>query len=98
MENITPEMCAQHQLVMDERFARDKERIVKLEGNQSRIEILTVQMGEILKNQTETLKTHGTRLDHLESRPGQWWDKVISGIIAAVTGGLISALIALVLK
>lgn len=98
METITPEICLQHQRVMDERFARDKERLEKLEDNQDRIEILTIQMGEILKNQNETLKNHTTRLEHLESRPGGLWDKVVSGIIAAVTGGLAAALMGLIIR
>lgn len=98
METVTPEVCLQHQRVMDERFARDKERIQKLEDNQSRIEILTVQMGEILKNQNDAIKNHTTRLEHLESRPGGLWDKVVGGIIAAVTGGLAAALMGLLIR
>lgn len=98
MDNIAPEICAEHQKVIDERFARDKERIETLEDNQKRIELLTVQMGEILKNQNEAIKNHSSRLEHLESRPGGLWDKVVSGIIAAVTGGLAAALMALIVR
>lgn len=98
METVTPDICLQHQRVMDERFARDKERLEKLENNQDRIEVLTIQMGEILKNQTETLKSHTSRLEHLERRPGGLWDKVVSGFIAAITGGLAAALMALIIR
>ena len=98
METVSPEICAQHQQVMDERFARDKERIEKLEDNQSRIEILTVQMGEILKSQNEALKNHTGRLERLEGRPGGLWEKVVSGIVAAVTGGLAAALMAVIIR
>ena len=98
MDNIAPEICAEHQKVIDERFARDKERIETLEDNQKRIELLTVQMGEILKNQNEAIKNHSSRLEHLESRPGGLWDKVVSGIIAAVTGGLAAAFMALIVR
>ena len=98
MDTVTPDICLQHQRVMDERFARDKERLEKLEDNQSRIEILTVQMGEILKNQNEAIKNHTSRLEHLESRPGGLWDKVVSGLIAAVTGALAAAIMALIVR
>lgn len=98
MESVTPDICLQHQRVMDERFARDKERLEKLEDNQQRIEILTVQMGEILKNQNEAIQNHSTRLEHLESRPGGLWEKVVNGIVAAIAGGLAAALLALVMK
>ena len=98
METVTPELCAQHQQIMDERFARDKERIETLEDNQKRIELLTVQMGEILKNQNEAIHNHTGRLERLESRPGGLWDKAVSGIIAAVTGGLAAALMALIIR
>ena len=98
MEPITSGLCAEHQKVIDERFARDKERIETLEDNQKRIELLTVQMGEILKNQNEAIKNHTSRLENLESRPGGLWDKVVSGMIAAVTGGLAAALMGLIIR
>lgn len=98
MESVNQEVCAQRGKVYDERFARDKERLDKLDNKQDRIETLTVQMGEILKNQNKAIDNHDARITTLEHRPGGMWDKIVSGIIAAVTGGLISALIALILK
>ena len=55
-------------------------------------------MGEILKNHNEAIKNHTSRLEHLESRPGGLWDKVVSGIIAAVTGALAAAFMALIIR
>ena len=44
-----------------------------------------------LKTQGETLEKQGKRLEQLERKPTDLWDKVIAASISAVVGGLIGA-------
>lgn len=69
MEQVTSDICDTRRRVMDERFARDKERLDRQEDKQDRLETLTVQMGEILKNQNKAIESHDVRITTLEHRP-----------------------------
>jgi hypothetical protein len=76
----------------DERFARDLERIQKSEENIDKITVLTVQMGEILKQNNSRLDSHSTRLDCLEQKPEKFLDKMsvaLISLICTVIGGII---------
>lgn len=77
-------VCAEHEKLCDERFARDKERIEKLEDLTGKIGECNIRLTGIAEQHDAKLKDHESRLDELERRPGNLWDKVISGIIAAV--------------
>jgi hypothetical protein len=75
--------CEERGKRYDERFDRDLRRIEKLEDLTAKISECNVKLSEIIKTNNEKLGDHEKRLDAIESRPTQWWDKVISGIIAA---------------
>ena len=47
-----------------------------------------------LQTQGETLKKQGDRLEAVEKKPGDLWDKVIAAAISAIVGGVIGAVIA----
>lgn len=76
-------VCAEHEKLCDERFARDKERIEKLEALTGKIGECNIRLTGIAEQHDATLKDHETRLDELENRPTQMWDKLIAGLIAA---------------
>ncbi|MEI6580145.1 MAG: hypothetical protein WCN92_11895 [Eubacteriales bacterium] len=78
--------------IEDERFARDLERIQKSEENIDKITVLTVQMGEILKQNNTRLDSHSTRLDCLEQHPAKLLDKLsvaVIGLVCSIIGGII---------
>ena len=105
MEQVTPDLCRAHQQTMDERFSRDKERLDAMdrkheeaERRQEQIEKLSVQMGEMLKNHDDRLADHGKRIDHLENKPADIWDRVVVTAVTGVVSAIIGALAALLLK
>jgi len=91
---MNDQYCAEHEKLCDERFARDKADIDELKKLTSKMSECSIKLSEIAKQHTEKLKDHEGRLDDLESRPGNLWDKVVAGVIAAA----VAALMGLVLK
>ena len=91
MENVSKAAFDGRSQVVDERFARDKERIDTLESNLKIISDLTIRMGEILDNNNKRLTDHERRLDKQESKPSAWLDRIISGVLGAVIAALVAA-------
>lgn len=77
-------VCAEHEKLCDERFARDKHDIDELKQLTRKVSECSIKLSGIAEQHNEKLKDHESRLDELERRPGNLWDKVIAGIIAAV--------------
>lgn len=90
---VTESLCAARRQVDDERFNRDKERIEKTEKLLDKLTECQIQNSEILKNHHDQLADHEKRLDEIEHQPKVWWDKVISGIIAAAVAFLTGVLL-----
>ena len=91
--------------LIDERFARDKERICSHEEHMEKqdkqitdLEKLTIEMGELIKKHDERLVDHGNRLHSIEERPAKNWGAMQTAAISAVTSGFVAAIMALVLK
>ena len=91
--------------LIDERFARDKERICSHEEHMEKqdkqindLEKLTIEMGELIKKHDERLVDHGKRLHSIEERPAKNWGVVQTAAISAITSGVVAAIMALVLK
>lgn len=91
--------------LIDERFARDKERIVNHEehmkeqdGDIRDLKELTIEMSQLLKRHDERLGKHEDRLTAIEERPAKNWTAVQTAAISAVTSGLVAAVMALILK
>lgn len=76
-------VCAEHEKLCDERFARDKHDIDELKQLTRKVSECSIKLSGIAEQHNEKLKDHESRLDELERRPGNLWDKVIAGIIAA---------------
>lgn len=106
MDNFVNEgICAERHTNANDRFARDKERIDKVETHQAeqdersqKIEILTVQTAEILKTHDEKIESYGQRIGVLENKPAKLWEKLQYAIIGALASGFVAALLASLLK
>lgn len=104
-EYVVEEVCAERHKVVDERFSRDKQDIEDVKRSledkderQRKIEQLTVEMGQMLKNHDRLLENHDKRLETLESKPSQIWDKIQGAFIGAVVTGLVAAILATIIK
>jgi hypothetical protein len=94
MEPVSKEAFDGRCKLDDERFARDKERIQKAEDNIEKITTLTLQMGEIIKQNNTKLDDHEQRLDTLEGRPSAWLDRIIAAVVGAIITGAVAAALA----
>ena len=91
--------------LIDERFARDKERISNHEDHMEKqdkqindLEKLTIEMGELIKKHDERLVDHGRRIQSIEDKPAKNWTAMQTAAISAVTSGIVAAVLALILK
>ena len=79
--------------VCDERFARDKERINGCETALDRLAGLVAELTGIVRANTESNADHEKRLRTLESRGGQWLDKIIAGVLGALVAAFAAYLL-----
>lgn len=77
----------------DERFRRDNKRIGDAEDGLDRLTTLVTELAGIVKANTESNADHEKRLRAIESRGGQWLDKILAAGIGAVIAALVSFLI-----
>ena len=83
--------------LIDERFARDKERIeeherhMKQQDDERRdLKETMIRMGELLDKYDEKLESHEKRIDAIEQKPGRRWDMVIDKIITVIVAGFVA--------
>lgn len=95
---------AERQKRMDERFARDRNDIEKLEKDQEenedrtrKLEELNIKMGQILKNHEDKLINHDQRINKLESVASARWNQIVSYLLAGVAGAIAAAAVKLIL-
>lgn len=86
--------------LIDERFARDKERIESHEkhmdeqdSERREIKELTIRMGELLSKHAEMLGNHEKRIEVIEQKSSRRWDMVIDKVINAVVAACVAWLI-----
>ena len=85
---VSEQLCTEGRTIEEERFRRDKERLDKLDPLMEKLSTCTVQNAQIIKHHEEKLTEHERRIDNIEHRPGNWWDKAITGLIAAAVAAL----------
>ncbi len=85
--------CELMQKLYDERFTRDKERIEHIEDLTTKVSECNIKLSEMVKAHNDKLADHDKRLDDIENRPTALWDKVISGVIAAVVAFLMGVVL-----
>ena len=99
MENtVSKDMHEGRCKIEDERFARDKERLDGMQDNLEKVTTLTVQMGEILKQNNDKIENHDKRLTAIECKPSKMVETVKTSAIVLMVGALITAIAALIFK
>lgn len=83
--------------LIDERFARDKERIESHErhmdeqdAERRELRELSIRMGELLDKHDEKLGNHEKRIEAMEQKPSRRWDMVIDKVINAVVAACVA--------
>lgn len=83
--------------LIDERFARDKERIEyherhmdEQDAERRELRELSVRMGELLDKHDEKLGNHEKRIEAIEQKPSRRWDMVIDKIITVIVAGFVA--------
>lgn len=97
-ETVSKEVWEERSRAMEERFMRGRERLNKMDEQVEKISALTIQMGEILKQNNEKLSNHDKRIVALESRPSKWFDRILSGLVGALATGIGAAAAALLFR
>ena len=80
----------------DERFARDKQRLSKLEDAFEVTSKLDVKLGLIVEQLQKGKEQHEQRISSLEQKPARRWELVVTTLIASMVGGVAGFVIALV--
>lgn len=93
-ENFNKGLCNERHHNIDKLFARDDERIKEQEKTQQELSRAIIQITELLKQQTKQVDMFATKLDMLSQKPGVWFERIISGILAAVIAGVVSIVFA----
>lgn len=88
MDKLNPNAEPLH--ICDERFARDKDRLDRMEKIQQDLVGIINRLTYLQENQSKQLEKMEERVVVMEKRPSGYWDKLVTGIIAAVTSGVIS--------
>lgn len=95
---ISKDVCDAKMNMYDERCMRQDKQLDKYDENLAKLNEVSIQLNQMIAIHTDEIKNHGQRITQLEHRPGRLWDKLIGGVIGAVSGGFAAAVIALVLK
>lgn len=96
------------EIIMEQRITKVEEsvksahlRINQIESMQREIRDLTLSVntlaGSVGRLCTD-VNDQGTRLDNIENRPGQKWDKIVDMVTGAAVGGVIAFLLSQLLR
>jgi anti-sigma-K factor RskA len=87
------EVDEERQRRMDERFARDKERLDRVEITNEDLKQLTARMGVILENQEKQIANHEKRLADMESKPARRWDIIVNSALQWLAVAVMAAVV-----
>lgn len=87
------EVDEERQRRMDERFARDKDRLDRLEITNEDLKQLTARMGVILENQAKQLDDHGRRIECIEGKPARRWDVIVNAALQWLVVAVLAAIV-----
>ena len=86
---------------VEDTLGRMASEIMDLQEVQSDIRALALSVNSLageVKHLVEDMCKTTQRVDRMESKPAQRWDRLIEAIIVAAVGGLIGYMIAMILK
>ncbi len=75
--------------VVDERFARDKERIDSQEEDMRKVQALTIEMALLNKKHDEQIDKHEQRITRLERQPADQYGKIKTSVVTAIVSGAV---------
>lgn len=81
-ENALKTHIESQEKMCEERFARDKERIDRIEEKFEDISTCNTKLTCLIEKYDGILDAHEDRLKALEQRPNAWFDKFITAIIS----------------
>lgn len=87
---VTKDAFAGRCALDDERFTRDKERIESLEDAMREVSKLSVEIGQMVKQQAAEAKEQKCRVEELEKKPSIWWDRLLQWLLSAVVSGIVA--------
>lgn len=84
----------------DNRIRVSEHRLKDVEEAQAAINKLTISVHEMaisLKHMVEEQKEQSKRLDMLEGKPGKKWEKASDTVMTTIIGGLVGAIVTIVI-
>ncbi len=96
MEYMNQEICLERQKVMEERLGRDKERLERLEKLYDAINIQNTNIEKLvieLRHINSSVSSHEERITAIEEQPKSRLSQMITSLISALTGGIVSIII-----
>ncbi|MBE6551575.1 MAG: hypothetical protein E7665_05500 [Ruminococcaceae bacterium] len=96
MEYMNQEICLERQKVMEERLGRDKERLERLEKLYDAINIQNTNIEKLvieLRHINSSLSSHEERITAIEEQPRGRLSHIVSSMISALTGGIITVIL-----
>lgn len=73
-------------------------KLENIDERQRQLEILNAKMSSMLERHDDSLNEHSERISNLEERKIIFWDKLLYIILAALTGGIVTCLIQVIIK
>jgi hypothetical protein len=87
------ELNEERQKRMDERFARDRERLEHLEVTNEDLKQITARMDVIIENQQKQLENHEKRIMEIESKPARRWESMVNTALQWIVTAFLAATI-----
>lgn len=88
---VTKAVCKEHNVMMDERFARDKHDIASIEGNLQKLSEIVTRLATLQEGNAAAQAEHEARIRALELQPAGRWNSLITAGISAIGGGIAGA-------
>lgn len=98
---VTDKEFEQYCISSEKENNRQNHRLSELEETVKQIQDLTVSVHEIsvsISAMAKELTKQGERLEKIEAKPAQSWDKLVWIIVSAICSGVLGYLLATVLK
>lgn len=87
---VHKDVCTERVHAINDKIDSHKDRMDKIECTLNELTKLSIQLTEILKNQTQQTNDQNQRLVAVEKKPSTTLDKISGAIISAVISGLIA--------
>jgi chromosome segregation ATPase len=97
IEYISRDQYEGRSQIVDEHFARDKERLNAHEQSLKKMELLTQEIAALNKNHDDQIRKHDQRICTLERQPADQYGKIKTAIVSSIISGVIGTVIGTIL-